>query len=56
MSSQLSLAELREKAEVLGLEGEEVINFVNKQQELYRNDTETERAALCEEAEREARS
>ena len=52
MSSQPSIAELREEAEALGLGSEETLNFVYKQQEFYRNERAAERAARAEEAER----
>ena len=35
MSDQPSLAEFRAEAEALGLEGEEALNFLYKQQEFY---------------------
>ena len=53
MASQLTLAELRLEAEALGLEGGEIVNFVYKQQELYRDERATERAARAAEAEAE---
>ena len=56
MSSQPSIAKLRAEAEALGLEGEEVLTFVYKQQEFYRNERAVERAARAAEAERVARA
>ena len=38
MPGQLTLAELWLEAEAMGLEGDDVVNFVYKQQELYRNE------------------
>ena len=60
MAGQLILADLRLEAEALGLEGDDVVNSVYKQQELYRNERaeehavrEAERAEKAAEAERE---
>ena len=50
ISSQPSIAELRAEAEALGLEGEEALDFVYKQQEFYRNERASERAARAEES------
>ena len=44
MAGQLTLAELRAEAEALGLEGGDIVNFVYKQQELYRHERAEERA------------
>ena len=56
MSNQPSIAELRAEADALGLEGEEALNFVYKQQEFFRNERAAERAARAEEAERAAQA
>ena len=48
----MTLAELRAEAEAMELEGDDVVNFVYKQQELYRNERTEERAARAAEAER----
>ena len=56
MAGQLTLAELRAEGEAMGLEGEEIVNFVYKQQELYRNERADERAARAGEAERVERA
>ena len=39
MAGQLTLAELRAEAEAMGLGGDDIVNFVYKKQELYRNET-----------------
>ena len=44
MAGQLTLAELRAEAEAMGLGGDDIVNFVYKQQELYRNERAEERA------------
>ena len=49
MAGQLTLAELR--AEALGLEGEDIANFIYEQQELYCYERAEERAAWAPEAE-----
>ena len=54
MAQQLSIAELRAEAEAMGLEVEDIVTFVYKQQELYRDERAAERAARVEEAERQA--
>ena len=51
MSSSPSIAELRGEAEALGLEGEEILNFVYNQQELHRDERAAERAARAAETE-----
>ena len=38
MAGQLILAELSLEAEAMGLEDDDIVNFVYKQQELYRNE------------------
>ena len=50
MAGQLTLAELRAEAEAMGLVGEDIVNFVYKQQELYRNERAEERAVRTAEA------
>ena len=50
MAGHLTLAELRPEAEAMGLEGDDAVNFVYKQ-ELYRNERAEERAARAAEAE-----
>ena len=52
MAGQLTLAELRAEADASGLEGGDIVNFVYKQQELYRDKRAEERAARAREAER----
>ena len=52
MAGQLTLAELRAETEAIGLEGDDVVNFVYKQQDLYRNERAEECAARAAEAER----
>ena len=60
MAGQLTLPELRLEAEALGLEGGDIVNFVYKQQELYRDEEAAELAARAAEAtaeiEREVRA
>ena len=53
MAGQFTLAQLRAEAEAMGLEGDDVVNFVYKQQELYRDERAEECAARAAEAERE---
>ena len=60
MAVQLTLVELRVEAEAIWLEGDDVVNFVYNQQELYGNERaeehaarEAERAEKAAEAERE---
>ena len=53
MAGQLTLAELRVEAEEMGLKGGDIVDFVYKQQELYRNERAEERAIRTAEAERE---
>ena len=52
MAGQLTLTELKAEAEALGLEGGDIVDFVYKQQELYRNERAEERAVRTAEAER----
>ena len=56
MAGQLTLAELRLEAEAMGFEGDDVVNFVYRQQELYRDERAEERAARAAEAERVERA
>ena len=51
MSSQPSIAKLRAEALEFGLQGEEALDFVYKQQEFYTNDRAAECATRAEEAE-----
>ena len=51
MAGQLTLAELRLEAEAL--EGDDVVSFIYKQQELYRNERAEEHAARAAAAEAE---
>ena len=53
MGVQLTLAELRAEVEALGLEGGDIVNFVYKQEELYRYERAEERGARAAEAEAE---
>ena len=56
MAGQLTLAELRAEAEAMGLEGDDVVNFVYKQQELYQNERAEERAVRTADDERVERA
>ena len=53
MSRHLALTKLRGKAEAFGLAADDIVNFVYKRQELYRDERAAEHADRAAEAERD---